>query len=199
MRCLVVLLLSASALSGQQTEMDRAVEEFKLQTQNLGLGPDSPSKLNGGRKPAWHGRVFENFRNDFLDAVPHEIRQRGSDKSLLRRNQFGFNIAGPVLIPGLLHGDRNTFFSVSYEGVREHISRTYLRTIPTAPERTGDYSSVVDPAGDILLIFDPATTRVNPSYHPSQPVSESNLQYAREPFAENRIPPAASIRLRSGI
>jgi hypothetical protein len=188
MRCLVILLLCVLALSGQQTEMDRAVEEFKLQTQNLGLRSDSPVKVNGGAKPAWHGRVFENFRNDFLDAVPHEIRQRGSDKSLLRRNQFGFNIAGPVLIPGLLHGDRSTFFSVSYEGVREHISRTYLRTIPTVPERTGDYSSVVDPAGEILPIFDPATTRVNPSYDPSQPVSESNLEYARSPFAGNRMP-----------
>jgi hypothetical protein len=189
MRSLVVLLLWALALSGQQTEMDRAVEEFKLQTQNLGLRPDSPANLNGGRKPVWHGRVFENFRNDFLDAVPHEIRQRGSNKSLLRRNQFGFNIAGPVLIPRLLHGDRNTFFSVSYEGVREHISRTYLRTIPTIPERTGDYSSVVDPAGEILPIFDAASTRLNSSYDPSRPVSESNLQYAREPFAGNRIPP----------
>ena len=148
---MVVLLLWALALLGQQTEMDRAVEEFKLQTQNLGLRFDSPARLSGARKADWHGRVFENFRNDFLDAVPHETRQRGSNKSLLRRNQFGFNIAGPVVVPGFLHGDRNTFFSVSYEGVREHISRTYLRTIPTVPERTGDYSSVVDPAGEIFL------------------------------------------------
>src|ERR1700687_5369748 len=108
MRSLVVLLLWALALSGQQTEMDRAVEEFRLQTQNLGLRPDSSAKLKGERKPAWHGRGFENFRHDSLDAAPHEIRQRGSHKSLLRRNQFGFNIAGPVMIPGILHGDRNT-------------------------------------------------------------------------------------------
>ena len=50
-------------------------------------------------KPLWHGRIFENFRTDALDAVPHEVRQRGSGKAILRRNQFGFNIAGPLLIP----------------------------------------------------------------------------------------------------
>lgn len=136
----------------------------------------------------WHGRIYENFRNDALDAVPHEIRQGGGTKSLLRRNQFGFNVAGPLRIPGL--PPRSTFFSLSYEGVRERISRTYLRTIPTVPERTGDYSAVVDQAGALLPIYDPAATRPNPDYDPSRAVSAENLQYVRDPFPGNRIPAA---------
>ncbi len=131
--------------------------------------------------------MFENFRNDALDAIPHEIRQNGGNKDLLRRNQFGFNVAGPVVIPRLIRG-RNTYFSISYEGVREKIDRTYLQTIPTMAQRTGDYSDVVDAAGNVLPIYDPATTAPNPAYNPSQPVSTSNLQYLREPFPGNRIP-----------
>ncbi|MGH9630443.1 MAG: hypothetical protein ACRD7E_19195, partial [Bryobacteraceae bacterium] len=171
--------------------MQKAIEEFKIQTRDLGLRADSPaSKLrkNGSVFSSWHGRIYENFRNDFLDAVPHELRQRGSDKNLLRRNQFGFNVAGPLVIPGLFDGEKTTFFSVSYEGMRERISRSYLRTVPTIPERTGDYSAVVDQAGNLLTIYDPQTTRENPAYNPSLAVTRENLQYLRDPFPGNRIP-----------
>ncbi|HEX8984154.1 MAG TPA: hypothetical protein VF767_01930, partial [Bryobacteraceae bacterium] len=104
--------------------MDKAVDTFKTLTRELGIRSDSSRKRggNGGVKAAWHGRLYENFRNDFLDAIPHEVRQRGEDKSALRRNQFGFNVAGPVIIPRLFDGRRSTFFSLSYEGVRETIA-----------------------------------------------------------------------------
>ncbi len=120
--------------------------------------------------------------------MPHEIAQRGGTKSLLRRNQFGFNIAGPVVIPRVYPGGHATYFSVSYEGVRERISRSQLRTIPTAPERRGDFSGTVDPAGSPLPIYDPLTTQPNPLYDPSQPVTRENLQYFRDPFPGNLIP-----------
>jgi hypothetical protein len=170
--------------------MQKAVEEFKAQTRALGMRADSPRRSSGtqSRGSRWHGRLFENFRNDALDAVPHEIVQRGGTKSLLRRNQFGFNVSGPLVLPKLYHGSRNTFFSISYEGVRERISRSYLRTIPIVPERTGDFSQTVDSAGNPLRIFDPATTRLNSAYDPSRPVSEDNLQYLRDPFPGNAIP-----------
>src|SRR5262249_41394379 len=194
---LAVSLCAAAAARAQQApvpgppdaEMNTAIEEFKVQTRNLGLRADSPPKA-GRHSPLrdWHGRLFENFRNDALDAVPHEIRQNGGDKGLLRRNQFGFNVAGPLVLPHLAPASRNTYFSLSYEGGREGTSRTYLQTTPTLAQRTGDYSDVVDAAGNVLPIFDPATTSPNPNYDPTQPVSTSNLQYLREPFPGNIIP-----------
>src|SRR5678815_4102867 len=129
---LLIVVLCACGVAQQKrpTEMERAIEEFKIQTRTLGLGAGSPQVGGTSFRPQWHGRVFENFRNDTLDAVPHEVRQRGSDKAILRRNQFGFNIAGPLPIPRLVRA-RKSFVSLSYEGVRERISRTYLRTVPT--------------------------------------------------------------------
>lgn len=211
MRWTVVLALSVSALPGwaQQPaprpapgpaaapkpapripDLQRALDEFRLQTRNLGLRPDSPATAKARLRTAakFHGRIFENFRNDFLDAIPHEIRQRGSQKNLLRRNQFGFNLAGPVILPRLYNGGRATFFSLSYEGVRERISRSNLRTIPTLAERTGDFSETVDLSGNPLPVYDPASTRHNPDFDSSNPVSTGNLQYLREPFPGNRIP-----------
>ncbi|MCC7500122.1 MAG: hypothetical protein IT160_21260, partial [Bryobacterales bacterium] len=172
-----------------ETAMEKAVDEFKILTRNMGLRADSP---RSARKQAsvltqFHGRLYENWRNDILDAVPHEIVQRGDQKSLLRRNQFGFNVSGPLVIPKLYNGGRRTFFSLSYEAVRERISRSFLNTIPTDGERTGDFSRTVSPSGDALPIYDPATTRLNPNFDPAQPVSVSNLQYIRDPFPGNRI------------
>jgi len=176
----------------RQSEIQKAVEEFRLQTRTLGLRSDSsrPERRNGRRSGRWHGRLFENVRNDFLDAIPHEIRQRGGTQSTLRRNQFGFNLSGPVWIPRLYHGGRTTFFSLSYEGVRESISRSYLQTIPIIPERSGDWSQTVDQAGAPLPIYDPLTTRPNPAFDARSPVSLSNLEYPREPFPSNQMPVA---------
>ncbi|MCX6621987.1 MAG: hypothetical protein NTY38_13130 [Acidobacteria bacterium] len=165
------------------------MDEFKIQTRSLGLRADSPKSAHkkGGVLAQFHGRLYENWRNDVLDAIPHEIVQRGGEKSILRRNQFGFNVSGPVVIPKLYNGGRRTFFSLSYEGVRERISRSYLRTIPTVGERTGDFSGTVNASGVLLPIFDPATTRRNPAFNPSAAVAVDNLEYLRDPFPGNRI------------
>ena len=187
---LIALILHAPAWCQQQSDLERAAEEFRIQTRNLGLRADSPRKaaVSGGANARYHGRLSYNFRNDFLDATPHDVRQRGGEKNILRRNQYGFNVSGPVIIPKIFNGSRTTFLSISYEGVREKIGRSYLRTVPIAPERDGDYSLVVDQSGNPLRIFDPATTRANPDFNPQQPVSENNLEYLRSPFPGAIIP-----------
>ncbi len=191
---LLLPLTVAPAVALQQKvsdELAKAVAEFQTQTRNLGLRADSPrTARKTGTAARWHGRLYENLRNDFLDAVPHEIAQRGGEKRLLRRNQFGFHITGPVVIPKLYNGGRATFFSFTYEGVREKIERTYLRTIPTMAERTGEWGHVVDAAGNPLPLFDPASTAGNPAFASSLPITRENLQFNRTPFPDNRIPAA---------
>ncbi|MFN0171155.1 MAG: hypothetical protein ACKV22_32465 [Bryobacteraceae bacterium] len=190
--CLAVMASLVPVAASQQqaaSELDRAAEEFKVQTANLGVRADSPRKqANGGSRRQWHGRVFEYFRNNSLDAVPHEIVQRGGRQGFLRRNQFGFNVAGPVFLPKIYDGGKNTFFSLSYEGAREGTAATYLRTIPTALERVGDWSRTVDQAGRPLPIYDPATTSRNPRFDATQPVTLENLEYERSPFPGNIVP-----------
>ncbi len=187
---LFCLLLTSFHPLRAQSELQKAAGEFKVQTRDLGMRADSPSKPgSGSTRPPWHGRVYENLRNDFLDAVPHEITQRGGDKSLLRRNQFGFNLDGPVVIPWIYPHGSKTFFSISYEGVRTGVARSFLQTVPTLAERIGDFSAVVDQAGNSLPIYDPATTRPNPAFNRALSVTRNNLEYLRDPFPYNRIDP----------
>ena len=184
----------AAGVSSETAELQFAADEFKVATRTLGYRLDSPKKAagTGVKLSSFHGRLYENFRNDSLDAVPHEIAQNGGSKDLLRRNQFGFNLSGPVFLPKLYDGSRRTFFSLNYEGVRERIGRSYLRTVPQLNERAGDFTDVVDAAGALLPIYDPHTTQANPTYDAAQAVSTSNLQYLRAAYPD-RIIPASQI------
>ncbi|MGD1103572.1 MAG: hypothetical protein ABSA59_16095 [Terriglobia bacterium] len=186
-----VCALEGGTTSSKQTSpLSQAADEFKVLTRDLGMRPESPPRAQErhGSKMRWHGRIYENFRNDVLDAIPHEVKQNGESVSPLRRNQFGFNISGPVLFPHLITNPNNTFFMLSYEGVRERIFRATLLTVPTTQQRRGDFSQTVDSAGQILPIYDPAQTAPNPAYDPTQAVSTSNLQYLRAQFPGNVIP-----------
>ncbi|HUZ47233.1 MAG TPA: hypothetical protein VMW54_11415 [Terriglobia bacterium] len=196
---LILAVPSAYALDaetgGQSTSkpadsLAHAAKEFERLTYEWGMRPNSPPSAlkHHGPKMLWHGRVYEYFRNDVLDAIPHEVNQNGGTKSPLHRNQFGFNVSGPVLIPHLVTNPNKTFFTLSYEGVRETVSRASLLTIPTLAQRNGDFSKTVDQAGAPLPVYDPSTTSLNPAYDPSQPVSTSNLQYLRSTFPGNVIP-----------
>lgn len=168
-------------------ELAKAADEFRTVTRNLGLRPDSPATVRTTNisGPRWHGRLFHNIRNNSFDAVPHEVTQRGGQRGLLRRNQFGFNASGPLPFKVL---SQPTFLTVTFEGMREKAGRADLRTIPTALERTGDWSRVVDQAGRPLPIFDPASTAPNPAFDAARPVTASNLQFNRAPFPGNIIP-----------
>jgi hypothetical protein len=61
-------------------------------------------------------------------------------KAKLRRNQFGGNLSGPVTIPKLYNGHDRTFFQLSLESYRQVSGTTATGLVPTALERTGDFS-----------------------------------------------------------
>ena len=171
-------------------ELSEALRIYREQIGRVMKKPEGPlaPTAQKTRKVEYHGNFYEYLRNEALDALPHEVKQAKGEKSILRRNQFGFNLTGPLRIPKLWQGTGKTFFSLTYEGTREKISRSFLSTVPTMPQRTGDYSDLVDNAGSPVTIYDPLTTRPNPALDPSQPVSWDNLQYLRDPFPENVIP-----------
>jgi hypothetical protein len=102
----------------------------------------------------FHGSVFEFLRNSALDARNFFAAQRPP----LNLNQYGGSLGGPIV------HDKLHFF-VSWEETRQGSSVIALQTVPTAAERTGDFSGRA-------LIFDPATT----------------VGRDRQPFPNNTIP-----------
>jgi len=94
-----------------------AIEEFKVQTGQFdaSFGRNAGANVNivtkgGGNE--FHGTVFEFLRNDALNANEFFRNKAGQGKGVLKQNQFGFTLGGPVVKDKLL------FFG-SYQGTRQ--------------------------------------------------------------------------------
>jgi hypothetical protein len=149
-----------------------AVEEFKVETNALKaeFGQTSGGVVNVVTKAGsneFHGSLYEFLRNDVLDARNAFATQRdpatGRIKPVLRYNQYGGTLGGPVRIPGVYDGRNRTFFHAGYEQWRHRSAAVRRGTVPTALERAGDFSRTFDGRGVLIPIYDPATTRANPA------------------------------------
>jgi hypothetical protein len=153
------------------------VQEFRIQTSNFSaeyansgggvINVVSKSGTNG-----LHGSLFEYFRNDVLAANDFFSNSSGRARPMLRYNQFGGTVGGPII--------RNrTFFFFAYEGLREEIPTVVTTSVPTTLQRAGDFSKTFAGNGQLVTIYDPWTTRTDPN-NPGQ--------YVRSAFPGNVIP-----------
>ncbi len=128
-------------------------------------------------------------RNFFVRKVPLADGTLQVDpKPPLNRHQFGGAAGGAVVIPGLYDGHNRTFFFADYAGLKEKRGQVFVNTVPTAQTRNGDFSDFRGTNGVLIPIYDPLTTRVNPNFNSSLPVSTTNPQFLRDPFPNNIIP-----------
>src|ERR1051326_2807518 len=94
-----------------------AIQEFKVQTglydasygRNAGAIVDVVTRAGGNQ---YHGTVFEFLRNDALNANEFFRNAAGQKKGILKQNQFGFTLGGPI------KKDKLHFFG-SYQGIRQ--------------------------------------------------------------------------------
>jgi hypothetical protein len=111
-----------------------------------------------------HGSGWEYYRNQAMDANGFNADQAGLPKGSFGRNQFGFSLGGPVFIPKAYNGRGRTFFFVSYEGLRDTSAGSFTTSVPTALERQGDFSQTFDAKGNLIVIYNPATTTTGTNY-----------------------------------
>jgi outer membrane receptor protein involved in Fe transport len=128
------------------------VQEFKVDNSTFSAeyGRNSGAIANiatrSGTKD-FHGELFEFLRNDALDARNFFDAQ----KPPFKRNQFGFAIGGPILLPHFgeggphfsYNGKNRTFFFFSYEGLRQRQGLTLNSNVLSDAQRAGVTSPVV--------------------------------------------------------
>ena len=169
----------------------------------------------------YHGSAFDLFRNEALNAMPWNINYEnalaGYDNQQIaawnqanptntagfgsitkkprdRQNDFGGSLGGPVRIPHLYNGKDKTFFFFAWEQYRNRRGlQNSLVTLPSAAERSGDFSALLGPSlgninpctpGQPVLqgqIFDPSTTQV------------VGGQTCRLPFTNNQVPVSSTV------
>jgi hypothetical protein len=119
--------------------------EFKL---NINSYSPEYGRSNGGTvmvigksgSNAFHGSVFEFFRNEALNA--RNLFAQPGPKPEFRRNQYGLTLGGPIQ-------SNKTFFFVDWQGTRLRTGITRFSVAPTAAQRQGIFTQP---------IFDPATS-----------------------------------------
>jgi hypothetical protein len=120
---------------------------------------------SGGAK--FHGDVFEFYRDEGLDANTWQrnnspLPEQNGKAAPFSYNQFGYDVGGPVFIPGKFNTNKDKlFFFFSQEWIRYDREDTFARTVPTAAMRNGDFSELLSPAnpffGRVFDIRDPLT------------------------------------------
>jgi hypothetical protein len=147
-----------------------ALQEFSMQTSNYSAeyGDSSGAAVNIVTKSgtnSLHGSAFEYVRNQVFNA-----RNYFSDGvDTLKRNQYGFTIGGPVVVP-FYNGRNKTFFFTGYQATRlRNSAGGQFAAVPTDAMEQGDYSALLDPNspgnpyGQQILITDPQTCVIDPA------------------------------------
>jgi outer membrane receptor protein involved in Fe transport len=135
------------------------VQEFKADNSTFSAeyGRNSGAIVNIATRSGtneFHGELFEFFRNSALDA--RNFFERTTKPAPFHRNQFGFNLGGPLTLPRFGEGGPSTysfknkaFFFFSYEGLRQRQGLTLpIVNVPTDAQR----ATVTDPS--ILKLLD---------------------------------------------
>ncbi len=94
----------------------------------------------------FHGAAYEYFRNSAMDANTWQRNLSSSTNVAppFRYNDFGFDIGGPVAVPGIFNKWRQKFFwFVAEEWTRNRPTDTQTQAVPTALMRTGDFSELL--------------------------------------------------------
>ncbi|MGH9585084.1 MAG: TonB-dependent receptor plug domain-containing protein, partial [Bryobacteraceae bacterium] len=143
-----------------------SVQEFKVLTgtysAQFGRGAGIVTTQTRSGSNEFHGSLFEFLRNNYFDARNY-FNAEPQKQPPYRRNQFGGTAGGPIL-------KNKTFFFVDYYGEREIKGQTFINTVPTAQDRTGDFSDLP------VTIYNPYTTRV------------ANGATIRDAFPGNAVP-----------
>jgi len=85
---------------------------------------------------------------------------------------YGGSIGGPVMIPKIYNGKNRTFFWITGEGYRQSEAASTTLSVPTALEKTGNFSASRYTNGSMQTIYNPLSGTT------------------RQPFAGNVIPPS---------
>jgi hypothetical protein len=164
------------ALSGTSQNLPTvdALEEFRVLTDSYSAeyGRAAGSVILAVTKSGsnqFHGSAWEFIRNDAFDAA-NAFTPAGTRKPLLRQNQFGGDVGGPVFLPKY-NGRNRTFFFFAWEGIQVHQQDLTVTYPPDSAVRSGDISSL--------------SGIPNPTTHQPEPIIDPNTGL---PFPNNQIP-----------
>jgi hypothetical protein len=110
---------------------------------------------NRFRHGLYNGNVGFSLDNSALDARPYSSAGLNTPKTAYNDFTGKASLGGPLRIPHVMPNGPN--FTVNYQWTRNRNAITQSGTMPTAAERSGNFSQAVDGTGKPIQIFNPAT------------------------------------------
>ena len=124
-----------------------AVQEFKIQQTNFSAefgfsGATIVNVITRDGSNTIHGSVYEYLRNTVLNGENYFQKNATvpGPNPPYHKNDFGGTIGGPIIKDKL-------FYFFDFEGVRQITPQTDTLDLPTAAERTGDFSQLCSTLG----------------------------------------------------
>ncbi len=141
-----------------------SIQEFKVTTNSAAaeFGRNSGAQIQVATKSGsnqYHGTAWWFKRGEFMNANSYIDNFNGRGRAIYRFMQTGWNLGGPVGIPGTgISGKDKLFFFASQEWGRSRQPAAPVRLmLPTAAERLGDFSNSRDGSGNLITVIDPLT------------------------------------------
>jgi len=152
-----------------------------------------------------HGDAFEFLRNAALDARNFFDRRSIVSPGRIppfQRNEFGFDVGGPVKLPSVYDGRGRTYFFGEYQGFRQVLGTTQELSVPAAAERQG-IDTATFPGDTLMVPVNPAIMPVLNAY--PMPNDPGGPFGGRTYATSSKVPPpvtsspyAWTIRFRTG-
>jgi Carboxypeptidase regulatory-like domain/TonB dependent receptor len=160
------------------------VQEYRVERSTFsaqyGLGQGALTYQTASGTNTYHGDAFWINRNNFFDSVGFfngpafgGVNRPPTD----HENNYGFTVGGAIWIPKLYNGHNKTFGHLSMEWYKQNNLNTNVSTVPTALQKTGDFSDFVDGSTGAQI----------PIYVP-QGVTCGGLLTPGQQFPGNKIP-----------
>jgi Carboxypeptidase regulatory-like domain/TonB-dependent Receptor Plug Domain len=140
-----------------------------------------------------HGTAYDYARNDFFDANDFFFNQQNIPRAILKRQQYGLTLGGPILIPKLVNGRNKLFFFFSYQGQKQTSVVTPTQgevQTYTPAEANGDFSQAVNGGPDPNVV---AFLGANPEYQPNPQLASLGI------IDPSRISPVAQAYFKNGL
>lgn len=156
-----------------------AVQELKVQASTYDAevgrsgGGAFNTLLNSGTNEL-HGSAVGHIRETDWLANNFFANRAGQPIANQPFRDWAFSVGGPIIIPKVYNGKNRTFFFASDESYRQQDGSTTVLAVPTALERTGNFSQSFTKSGALQTIYDPNSTNLTTG--------------ARNPYPNNIVP-----------
>jgi hypothetical protein len=151
-----------------------------------------------------HGSIYEFSQVSALDSNLYFNDRNNKPKPVAHFNQYGLTVGGPVMIPKVYDGRNKMFFFFAYEGLKDSTPTTTTLTVPTAAERTGDFSALlaagcsngaytVSPTTGVATCNSTGKEDTNQLYNPFGATLNSKGQVVRQALANNQVTAAGPL------